>query len=146
MYFRGNPFSFTVTLPVLFHRRECFFVLLRIASLLAIAPHLHLKLFPLRMRVKTLMTKNSVKRGTAIGWTVSTINKNDMKKAKAAGFLPDKYLKNLLQITKPPRPVTAGMGKKSKILNEPDHQALLLHMQLCEELQPEEKRNRGMRT
>jgi hypothetical protein len=64
---KEKPFSFTVTLHVLFRHPQCFFFLSRMASFLAIATHLHLKLFPLWMRVKTLV----------------------MKKAKAAGFLPD---------------------------------------------------------
>jgi hypothetical protein len=41
------------------------------------------------MRVKCLMTKNSTKRGMAVGWTTSTINKVDPKKAKTARFLSD---------------------------------------------------------
>jgi hypothetical protein len=33
------------------------------------------------------MTKNSSKRGTAVGWSASAINKGGMKKAKTVGFL-----------------------------------------------------------
>jgi hypothetical protein len=47
---------------------------------------------------------------------------------------------------KPPRLVKARMGKKSKILREPDHQAHLFHMLLHKELLPEEKGNKEMRT
>jgi hypothetical protein len=35
------------------------------------------------------MTKNSSKRGTAIGWSASTIKKGNLKKTKAVGFLSD---------------------------------------------------------
>jgi hypothetical protein len=35
------------------------------------------------------MMKNTTKRGTAIGWSMSTINKSDLKKSKGVGFLPD---------------------------------------------------------
>jgi hypothetical protein len=39
------------------------------------------------MRVKCLVTKNSSKRGTTVGWSVSAINKGGLKKAKTTGFL-----------------------------------------------------------
>jgi hypothetical protein len=58
-------------------------------SCLVIIVLLRLKLFQLLMRVKRLMTKNSVKRGTAVGGSVSTISKGDLKKANFAGFIPD---------------------------------------------------------
>jgi hypothetical protein len=86
--FKSKPFfSFIVTMHVLFLCRMCFFFLSRTASLLAIVAHLYLKLFPLWMRVKTLMTKNSTKRGTVVGWVTSTTNKAGLSKTKKVGFL-----------------------------------------------------------
>jgi hypothetical protein len=87
VYLRGNPFSFTFTLHVLFCRHHFFFFLARTLSLLAIVAHLHLKLFPLWMRVKRLMTKNTTIRGTVVSWSTSTINKSNLNKAKKVGFL-----------------------------------------------------------
>jgi hypothetical protein len=45
--------------------------------------------FSLCMQVKRLMTKNSAKRGTAVGWPASAITKGDLNKAKKAGFLSE---------------------------------------------------------